>query len=169
MACIAFLAAFGAAISGCPGEAPAVAAEPAGPAAFYRQLASHGAEVDPMAARDIISVYRRNNGLPTVSVDAGLQREAHAQALAMARASAPSQKLRGSLKSRLQAAKYANSVAIENVSAGYHTLAEAFSGWRQSPPHNSNMLNPKIRKIGIATVFAPESKYKVFWAMVLTD
>ena len=32
-------------------------------------------------------------------------------------------------------------VAVENVSAGYHTLAEAFSGWRDSPPHRANMLN----------------------------
>ena len=32
-------------------------------------------------------------------------------------------------------------VAVENVSAGYHTLAEAFSGRRDSPPHRANMLN----------------------------
>ena len=167
MACIAFLAAFGAAISGCTEPAPVT--EPAGPPAFYQQLASSSAEVDPIAARDIISVYRRNNGLPTVSVDAGLQNEARAQALAMAKANLPSQNLRGSLKSRLKAAKQDHVAAVENVSAGYHTLAEAFSGWRQSPPHNSNMLNPKVRKIGIATAYVPGSKYKVFWALVLTD
>jgi uncharacterized protein YkwD len=59
------------------------------------------------------------------------------------------------------------SVAVENISAGYHTLAEAFSGWRDSPPHRANMLNKNVTRIGIAAVYAPASKYKVFWALVL--
>ena len=59
--------------------------------------------------------------------------------------------------------------AVENVSAGYHTLAEAFSGWRDSPPHNRNMLEPKMRRMGIAAAYAPDTKYKVFWALVMTD
>jgi len=57
--------------------------------------------------------------------------------------------------------------AGENVSAGYHTLAEAFSGWRDSPPHRANMLNSSVARMGIAAVCAPASKYKVFWALIL--
>ena len=59
------------------------------------------------------------------------------------------------------------SVAVENVGAGYHTLAEAFSGWRDSPPHRANMLNRGVTRMGIATAYAPASKYKVFWALIL--
>lgn len=168
MSCIAFLAAFGAAVSGCVDDRPAPAA-PEGPPAFYRKLDSAQGKVDPVAARDIISIYRRNNGFATVAVDPRLQDEAQAQAVAMARANVASPGLRGSLKSRLATTHYAHAAAVENVSAGYHTLAEAFSGWRQSPPHNANMLNPGIRRIGIATAYAPGSKYKVFWALVMTD
>ena len=168
MSCISFLAAFGAALSGCADEG-AVAPAAGGPPAFYRNLDRVDGKVDPIAARDIISVYRRNNGLPTVAVDPLLQKEAEAQVAAMAKANAASQNVRGSLKSRLNAAHMQYGSAVENVSAGYHTLAEAFSGWRESPPHNANMLNPKVRRIGIATAYVPGSKYRVFWALVLTD
>ena len=58
-------------------------------------------------------------------------------------------------------------VAVENISAGYHTLAEAFSGWRDSPSHRANMLKSGVTRIGIAAVYAPGSKYKVFWALIL--
>ena len=58
-------------------------------------------------------------------------------------------------------------MAVENISAGYHTLAEAFSGWRDSPPHRANMLNRGVARLGIAAVYAPGSKYKVFWALIL--
>ena len=58
-------------------------------------------------------------------------------------------------------------VAVENISAGYHTLAEAFSGWRDSPPHRANMLKDGVTRIGIAAVYTPNSKYKVFWALIL--
>ena len=58
-------------------------------------------------------------------------------------------------------------VAVENVSAGYHTLAEAFSGWRDSPPHNANMLAKGMKRMGIASAYAPGAKYKVFWTLIL--
>ncbi len=47
-------------------------------------------------------------------------------------------------------------VAVENVSAGYHTLAEAFSGWRDSPPHQANMLKNGVTKLGIAASLCSE-------------
>ena len=167
MTCLPFLAAFGAAVSGCE---PAAAPEPqAAPNALYRSLDSAGAAVDPLAARDVISVYRRNKGLQTVYVDTALQEVARARVAAMAKANAVSQAAGGPLKARLAAAKVQQSTAVENVSAGYHTMAEAFAGWRQSPFHDANMLNPKVRRIGIATAYVPGSKYKVFWSLVLTD
>ncbi len=54
-----------------------------------------------------------------------------------------------------------------NLSAGYHTMAEAFSGWRESPQHNRTMLAPGATRLGIATAYAPGSKYKVYWALIL--
>jgi uncharacterized protein YkwD len=46
-------------------------------------------------------------------------------------------------------------------------LAEAFSGWRDSPSHRANMLRSGVTRLGIAAVYAPGSKYKVFWALIL--
>ncbi len=159
--CISFLTALSLSLGGCSSAVPTpTSATPT----FYQSLTSDSASVDPVAARDMISVYRRNNGLPTLTIDPALQAEARAQVDAMARANEVSHTLRGSLASRVSRA-----TAVENVSAGYHTLAEAFSGWRESKPHNANMLNPQARRMGIATAYVAGSKYKVFWALVMTD
>ena len=162
VACIPFLASLG--LMSCDDKAPA----PETPS-FYAQMDSQNARVDPAAARDMISIYRAGKGLATLTIDPELQTIAQSQSDAMARANSTNANAAGALPSRLAKSKLKRTVAVENVSAGYHTLAEAFSGWRQSPPHNSNMLNPKARRIGIATTYAPTSKYKVFWALVLTD
>ncbi len=68
---------------------------------------------------------------------------------------------------RIRKSGFDASVAVENISAGYHTLAEAFSGWRNSPPHRANMLNSGVTRMGIAAVYTPKSKYKVFWSLIL--
>jgi uncharacterized protein YkwD len=68
---------------------------------------------------------------------------------------------------RLAAGGYQARTAAENIGAGYHTLAEAFSGWRDSPPHRANMLLSGATRMGIATAYSPKSKYKVFWALIL--
>ena len=136
---------------------------------MYRSLADASAVVDSDAARAMISLYRANKGLGSVVVDPGLQRVAEAQASAMAADGKISHEAHGSLTARLNAAGYGKNVAVENVSAGYHTLAEAFSGWRDSPPHNRNMLDSKMRRMGIATAYRADAKYKVFWALVMTD
>jgi uncharacterized protein YkwD len=164
MSCIPFLAALGLSLSGCS-DASSISGEPS----FYRHLTAYNEKVDAKAARDMISIYRRNNGMQTLTVDPTLQKIAEAQVKAMAEADQLSHTVDGSLMSRIDRTGYKNTMAVENISAGYHTLAEAFSGWRQSPPHNANMLNPAMKRMGIATAYAPQSKYKVFWALILTD
>ena len=150
--------------------APVVARpEPPGAPTFYDSMARSGARLDADAARDMISLYRSNHGLETLTVDPGLMAEAQAQAEAMARSDKLSHEVRGTLTARLDRAGYRKSRAVENVSAGYHTLAEAFSGWRQSPPHNANMLAPGMRRIGIAAAYNPNTRYKVFWTLVLAN
>lgn len=140
-----------------------------GPPSFYRSLASADAKVDPVAAREMISLYRANHGLGPVAIDPVLEEAALAQSRAMAAANKLDHEVRGPLDSRLKAAGAPAGLAVENVSAGYHTLAEAFSGWRDSKPHNRNMLDKGVRRMGIATAYAPGTKYKVFWTLVMTD
>lgn len=153
-----------AACNAAPPPAPVVeAAEPA----MYRSLATADAAIDARAARDMISLYRRNNGLRPLALDEALQSVAEKQAGDMARRG--DLEARGALPARLTDAGVRASTAVENVSAGYRTLAEAFSGWRDSRPHNARMLDRRVTRMGIATAYAPGAKYKVYWALVLAD
>jgi uncharacterized protein YkwD len=70
---------------------------------------------------------------------------------------------------RLKTSGYDAKRAAENISAGYHTLAEAFSGWRDSNPHRANMLLASATRMGIAAVYTPASKYKVYWSLILAE
>jgi uncharacterized protein YkwD len=140
---------------------------PPGEPSFYRSLATTGAKIDAGTAASMISGYRANNGLTAVSVDPELMKLAEAQAQAMASRDKLDHNVVRAFDDRLKAQGYRAKTAAENISAGYHTLAEAFSGWRDSPPHRANMLLKGATRMGIAAVYAPQSKYKVFWALIL--
>ena len=136
---------------------------------FYRSLAQPGAQLDAAAAASMISGYRANNGLPAVTLDPALMQLAEAQASEMARRDKLDHDLRKPFVTRLKASGYDAKTAAENIGAGYHTLAEAFSGWRDSPSHKKNMLLKGATRIGIAAVYTPSSKYKVYWALILAE
>ncbi|MEA2906242.1 MAG: hypothetical protein QOI12_3629 [Alphaproteobacteria bacterium] len=140
---------------------------PAGDPSFYLSMASAGAELDAATAASMISGYRANNGLSAVTVDPQLMKLAEAQARAMAARDKLDHNVIRDFSGRLKSSGYDARLAAENIGAGYHTLAEAFSGWRDSPPHRKNMLLPGASQIGIAAVYSPRSKYKVFWALIL--
>jgi uncharacterized protein YkwD len=149
-------------LAACAGEL-----EAPGEPSFYRSLATADAKIDAATAASMISGYRGNNGLTAVAVDPELMKLAEAQAQAMASRDKLDHNVGRAFNDRLKAQGYRAKVAAENIGAGYHTLAEAFSGWRDSPPHRANMLLNGATRMGIATVYAPKSKYKVFWALIL--
>jgi uncharacterized protein YkwD len=151
----------GIALAGC--AAPAPEQQPT----FYQDLANADVTLDAAAAASMISGYRSNNNLGPVTVDPELMRLAGEQARAMAAHDAMAHDIGRPFQERIRNSPFRGSVAVENISAGYHTLAEAFSGWRDSPPHRANMLNRSVTRMGIAAVYAPKSKYKVFWALIL--
>jgi uncharacterized protein YkwD len=140
---------------------------PEGLPSFYRDLAHENAPVDAGAAQSMISGYRANNGLGPVVIDPELMRLAAEQANAMAARDKLDHDVAHPFSARIQQSGYDAAVAVENIGAGYHTLAEAFSGWRDSPPHRANMLNANVTKMGIAAAYSPQSKYKVFWSLIL--
>jgi len=152
-----------AALAGCSSDNNPPAGEPT----FYHDLAQPGAELDASAAQSMISGYRTNNGLGPVTIDPELMRLASEQAHAMAARNKLDHDVAHPFQDRIKNSTFDASVAAENISAGYHTLAEAFSGWRDSPPHRANMLNRNATRMGIAAVYAPQSKYKVFWSLIL--
>jgi uncharacterized protein YkwD len=152
-------------LAACAAENPGPPPQPS----FYRDLTSPGAQLDDAAAASMISGYRNNNGLPAVTLDPELTRLARAQADVMARRDKLDHNAGKPFVARLKAQGYAANAAAENISAGYHTLAEAFSGWRDSAPHRANMLLKGATRIGIAAAYTPTSKYKVYWALILAD
>lgn len=136
---------------------------------MYLSMAREGAKVDAAAAAAMISQYRQNNGLGPVTVDPALVRLAEDQSSSMAKRNKLDHDVKAPLAQRLNSSGYPAVTAVENVSAGYHTLAEAFSGWRDSPPHRANMLKTNVDRLGIAAHFAPGTKYKVFWTLILAS
>jgi uncharacterized protein YkwD len=150
-------------LGGCAAERDVTPEQPA----FYLSMANGGAKLDAAVAASMISGYRKNNGLGAVEVDPVLMQAAEAQSQVMASRNKLDHNVTGPLGKRIKAVGYDAKVAVENVSAGYHTLAEAFSGWRDSPPHRANMLNGGVTKLGIAASYAPNTKYKVFWTLIL--
>jgi uncharacterized protein YkwD len=136
---------------------------------FYRNLAQPNAELDVAAAASMISGYRANNGLPAVAIDPELTKLAQAQAEIMAKRDKLDHGAGKPFVQRLKASGYDAKTAAENISAGYHTLAEAFSGWRDSSPHRANMLLSGATRMGIAAVYTPASKYKVYWSLILAE
>jgi uncharacterized protein YkwD len=145
------------------------AGQPTKTPSFYRDLAQAGEKLDGAAAASMISDYRAKNGLPAVTLDPALTDLARVKAQAMAKRDKLDRGGKRPFVQRLRKAGYLAKRAAENVGAGYHTLAEAFSGWRQSKPHNATMLLPGATRMGIAAVYAPQSKYKVYWTLILAE
>src|SRR4051812_1501617 len=104
---------------------------PSGQPSFYRSLAQPGAQLDANAAQSMISGYRQNNGLSVVVLDPSLMRIAAEHARAMAARNQMDHTVGGrTFVDRIKGSGFDGRFAVENVGAGYHTLAEAFSGWR---------------------------------------
>ena len=147
--------------------AACAAQQPAQPT-FYRDLTQPGETLDEAAAAKMISDYRAKNGLPAVILDPALTDLARLKTQAMAKRDKLDRDKKPFVQ-RLRKQGYLAKAAAENVGAGYHTLAEAFSGWRDSKPHDATMLLPGATRMGIAAVYTPTSKYKVYWTLILAE
>ncbi|WP_114008502.1 CAP domain-containing protein [Cohaesibacter intestini] len=136
---------------------------------MYDNLNRTGASVNPQEALSMLNAYRSRQGLSQLVLSDKLTTAAQEQANAMAAADKVSHTLGRdrTLIKRLNKASYEPDIAVENISAGYWTLAEAFSGWRDSRGHNANMLRKGVTEMGIATSYRPDAKYKVFWTLIL--
>jgi uncharacterized protein YkwD len=124
--------------------------------------------VDKGAAAVLISELRRSQGLGPVTVDTELNHFAHAHARAMAAHNQMGHDVGTSFAERRRSIRAR--IVAENLGAAYQNVSEAIIGWRNSPSHNANMLDPAVTRIGIAAVDAPGSDYyRVFWALVLAS
>ena len=123
--------------------------------------ATQPAILDEVSAAAAISAYRLQHGLSPVVKAAAFQAGNNA------RHGQLSHEIGGSFTARMASAGLAKSWAAENLSAGSETLDQVLARWKASPEHNRNMLLPQIRRIGIARVDAPGTRFKRFWALVM--
>ena len=97
-----------------------------------------------------------------VTVDSRLNNAAEHQARAVAAAGTLSH---GSFGSRMEEFGVMG-YSAENLSAGSSTVDGAIDRWKASSGHNSNLLMPQARQIGLARADATGG-YGRYWALVL--
>ena len=155
----------GAALAACSrGPAPTETTPP-----FYQRLDFGGHAVDPVSSLSMINQYRANNGAAPLVWDPALARIAQGQVDRMAAQGRVYSTEEAGLDRDLAGAGIGYGSFLANFSAGYRTFAEAFSGWRESPRHNATMIDPRASRVGLATAYAPNSKYKIFWTLVVVE
>ena len=116
-------------------------------------------------AQAAISHYRAEHGLSAVKPDAKLMRLAAEQANAMAHADVLDHSVARPFQVRM--ASYGPEVAVENIAAGTKTFAATLDIWQHSPGHDANLRNAGVTRFGIAAAAAPNSKYKIFWSLIM--
>lgn len=136
---------------------------------FYDRLDLTGHKVDPGSSLSMINQYRGNNGARPLKWNPVLAQVAQqaADKLAAAGRVLSSDDVR--LGDSLIQAGYRYKMYTANLSAGYRTFAEAFSGWRELKENNAHLIDARATEMGIATTLVPGSKYQVFWALVVAD
>ncbi len=150
-----------AALCACTPSAPTAGAVPG----LYLPLASNTAQIDTDTARDMISAYRRNKGMGPLAVDPALQKLAETEAASMAAADRPS---------RAQTVEVRRDAPRATRQSSTPTSRPATTPWRKRSPAGSgkpaprcdDARPPKAARMGIATAYAPGSKYKVYWALL---
>jgi uncharacterized protein YkwD len=100
-----------------------------------------------------------------VRSDSRLSAVALKQARAMAVTGTVSHSAGGNFATRV--APLRKSRAAENIGAGYLSFADMLKQWEESAGHRENLLMAGARRG--AAVSNPNSPYRKFWAMVITD
>jgi uncharacterized protein YkwD len=136
-----------------------------GPVNLQTLRALESVHVDPAAAAATLTAYRASHGLGPVRLDPALSAMAQRQANAMVAANEMSHTVAGGFSSRLEAAGVDTPRAAENIGGGYYSTESAFTGWRESPEHNANLLMPQATRFGIAIAKDVRTQLHVYWAM----
>ena len=136
-----------------------------------RRSAPAAARPDLARVEELISKltneFRRQEGRPEVQRNPKLTAAAHSFADYVARTNRFGHTADGSQpweRAKKQGYKYcviAENIAYEYNSAGFGTeeLARSFvEGWKHSPPHRKNMLDPDLTDIGVGVAAQPKDR-----------
>ncbi len=112
-----------------------------------------------------INTVRAEKGLPALRPSAALKAAAQGHACDMAERGYFGHQRQGGpdLTARLRKAGYRYRIGVENIAKSRRGTAEAAAGiWRVSPQHWANLLNPKVKDIGLAVATDGTSVFYVF-------
>ncbi|RFP88364.1 CAP domain-containing protein [Rhodobacteraceae bacterium 63075] len=111
----------------------------------------------------MVSGFRAEQGLGPVKANPKLElaAERHAQDMARRGFFSHTGSNGSSVGKRARRAGYRFCVIAENIAKGQRSAAEAMRSWMASPGHRRNMLDRRIKEIGVAR--APGN----IWVMVL--
>ena len=116
-----------------------------------------------------VSDIRLSNGLNALSVDPKLERAALEQARYMAQSGRMTHDtgLGRGFTTRMKK-NGIDGVAAENLAHGRMEPAKVFSMWMNSSGHRRNMLDPRLKRFGLA--YADDGKSdRRYWALVVAD
>ncbi|MBO0344629.1 CAP domain-containing protein [Roseibium sp. CAU 1637] len=125
--------------------------------------------VDGNQVLEELNGYRARHNLPALSYDPVLTQVSAEMTRRIAERDSMDTWAHSSfgLGQRLEAARYENYAAAENLGAGYADLSAAFAGWQGSAGHNKNLLNPYVTRVGVASMDRSNGKWRHFWVMTL--
>jgi uncharacterized protein YkwD len=124
-------------------------------AALGLALASTGAPASPAGAAPgdgfsahlvrLVNDYRQGQGLPPLAPaqDLILLADEHSRSMAAQRRLSHE-----GFSSRFERA--ASAVCVENVAWNHPTAETVVDGWRRSPSHHVNLLDPQVQRVGVA-------------------
>ena len=114
----------------------------------------------------MISGYRGNNGLGAVTVDPELMRLAGEQARAMAARDKLDHDVGRPFQERIRKSGFEPRGGREHFRRLPHAGGSIF-GLARFAAAPRQYAQQRVTSMGIAAVYAPKSKYKVFWALIL--
>jgi uncharacterized protein YkwD len=103
---------------------------------------------------------------PALVANAALGRAAQAHTNDMASRNYFSHYTMGNNRSpatRMTAAGYKWQMAAENIAAGQRTPDAVVTAWMNSPGHRANILNCKLKQIGVGYGYNAASTYGTYW------
>lgn len=120
-------------------------------------------------AMGLVNSFRAQNGLGPVSVNSAVVEAARYQAVAMASRDVLSHAVAGDFTTRMNNAGFTYALATENVGAADRSVADSINAWIRSPYHRENMLMKEAKYMGMIRASAPGSRYRTYWALILTS
>lgn len=123
-----------------------------------------------MSGAEYLAQIRSAHGLPKLVSDPKLERAALTQSGYMAVTGQMTHDTgRGKDFSTRMKKDGIDGVAAENLARGRMDLNRVFSMWMNSQGHRRNMLDPRLKRFGLAYVQAKKGSDEKYWTLVVGD